>query len=174
MGGSRGNNAGKFYVPSGAPQFPIPPGYSLGANNTQGTGYFAQANGFPLYVWFSVAGDANTGAPVYVNSFYIADATNITVTGYSDYGHTPIATLLIPNVSFTPELVTLNWAGVEELDFTGGSGFYVNDIQVNEVSAAPGPIPGAGLLSYIALGLLGVGSVGWKRLNKRCAELATA
>jgi hypothetical protein len=32
-------------------------------------------------------------------------------------------------------------------------------------SAAPGPIPGAGLLSYLALGLLGLGSMGWKRLR---------
>ena len=55
--------------------------------------------------------------------------------------------------------------GCGELDFTGGSGFYVNDIQVNEVNAAPGPIPGAGLLSYIALGLFGVGSVGWRWLR---------
>jgi hypothetical protein len=35
------------------------------------------------------------------------------------------------------------------------------------LQAAPGPIPGAGLLSYIALGLLGVGSIGWKRLRMR-------
>jgi hypothetical protein len=28
--------------------------------------------------------------------------------------------------------------------------------------AAPGPIPGSGLLSYIALGLLGLGSMAWK------------
>jgi hypothetical protein len=32
-------------------------------------------------------------------------------------------------------------------------------------SPVPGPIPGAGLLSYIALGLLGLGSYGWKRLR---------
>ncbi len=29
--------------------------------------------------------------------------------------------------------------------------------------AAPGPIPGAGLLSYIALGVLGLGSAAWRR-----------
>jgi len=31
---------------------------------------------------------------------------------------------------------------------------------------APGPIPGAGLLSYLALGLLGLSSVGWKRFRQ--------
>jgi len=164
QGGSRGNNAGKFYVPSGAPQFPIPPGYSLGAFNTQGTGDFAQSNGFPLYFWFSAAGDSSTGAPDYVNSFYIADATNITVTGYSDYGVTPIPgdTLVIPNVSFTPELVTLNWAGVEQLSFTGGNFFYVNDIRVNEV-AVPEP---ASLLVF-GSGLIGLAAVGSRRKRLR-------
>jgi hypothetical protein len=34
-----------------------------------------------------------------------------------------------------------------------------------ELSQAPGPIPGAGLLSYIALALLGLGSAAWKRLR---------
>jgi hypothetical protein len=34
------------------------------------------------------------------------------------------------------------------------------------VTPAPGPIPGAGALSYVALGLLGLGSMGWKRLRK--------
>jgi hypothetical protein len=34
------------------------------------------------------------------------------------------------------------------------------------VDPVPGPIPGAGLLSYIALGLLGLGSIGWKRLQQ--------
>jgi hypothetical protein len=31
---------------------------------------------------------------------------------------------------------------------------------------APGPIPGAGLLSYLALAILGLGSIRWKRLRK--------
>jgi hypothetical protein len=41
---------------------------------------------------------------------------------------------------------------------------FVADVSVQAV-AAPGPIPGAGLLSYIALGLIGLGSYGWKRLR---------
>jgi hypothetical protein len=32
--------------------------------------------------------------------------------------------------------------------------------------ASPGPIPGAGLLSYIALGAIGLGCAGWKKLRK--------
>jgi hypothetical protein len=166
QGGTRGNNASKLYIPSGAPQFPIPPGYTLGAHNTQGTGDFAQSNGFPLYFWFSAAGNSATGAPVDVNSFYIADATNITVTAYSDYGVTPIPgdTLVIPNVSFTPELVTLNWAGVEQLSFTGGSGFYVNDIEVN--AAVPEPSTWAMMI----LGFLGLGFMAYrKKSNLRLA-----
>jgi hypothetical protein len=38
---------------------------------------------------------------------------------------------------------------------------------VFSTDAAPGPIPGAGLLSYLALGLFGLGSYGWKRLRAR-------
>jgi hypothetical protein len=38
-------------------------------------------------------------------------------------------------------------------------------VEISFVSAAPGPIPGAGLLSYLTLGLLGLGSYGWKRLR---------
>jgi hypothetical protein len=39
-------------------------------------------------------------------------------------------------------------------------------VNLTTADPAPGPIPGAGFLSYIALGLLGLGSFGWKRLGK--------
>jgi hypothetical protein len=55
------------------------------------------------------------------------------------------------------------------LQFSGNSGnqcIGLDDVSIELVRlAVPGPIPGAGLLSYIALGLLGLGSYGWKRLR---------
>jgi probable HAF family extracellular repeat protein len=41
-------------------------------------------------------------------------------------------------------------------------GFSVN---AADLGAAPGPVPGSGLLSFFAIGLLGLGSYGWKRLR---------
>jgi hypothetical protein len=40
-------------------------------------------------------------------------------------------------------------------------------MDITLASAAPGTIPGAGLLSYIALGILRLGSMGWKGLRQR-------
>jgi hypothetical protein len=34
------------------------------------------------------------------------------------------------------------------------------------VCRSPGPLPGGGLLSYVALGAIGVGTAAWKRLRK--------
>jgi hypothetical protein len=42
----------------------------------------------------------------------------------------------------------------------------IDDVSFNAV-AAPGPIPGSGLLCYIALAILGLGSAGWKRRRHR-------
>ena len=39
------------------------------------------------------------------------------------------------------------------------------DLSNVTITSAPGSIPGTGLLSYLALGLLGLGSYGWKRLR---------
>jgi hypothetical protein len=102
----------------------------------------------------------------------------------STVGPYTVGDLLTPGVS--PPFYGLGPGGVW---FNTGSGFEVlnssgaNDYIENVSSsgdatfccvlvidtltpvAAPGPIPGAGLLSYLALGLLGLGSMGWKRLR---------
>jgi hypothetical protein len=37
---------------------------------------------------------------------------------------------------------------------------------VDGIPPAPGPIPGAGVLSYVAIGLVGLGATGLKRLRR--------
>jgi len=172
MGNGRGNNSGKIYVPTGGPSFPIPTGQSLGSNNTQFTGDFAQGNGFPLYFWFGAPGSTSsvpaTGVPVFMNSFYIAGASGITVNGYSDLGTTLIDSMFIPSSSGV-EQITLDWAGIEQLSFTGGSGFYVNDIEVNDPVSTT-PLPAALPLFATGLGLMGL--LG-RRRRRRGAAVAT-
>jgi hypothetical protein len=62
-------------------------------------------------------------------------------------------------------LYGVNASGQIVGDIGGNSGGFV-------FNPAPGPIPGTGPLSYISLGLLGLGSVGWKRLRQRVDTLA--
>jgi hypothetical protein len=74
------------------------------------------------------------------------------------------------NQPYTLEM--LSFTGVSgNLTFTdpGPSDQIGNLLDNVVVNAAPGPIPGAGLLSYIALGLFGFGSMGWKRLRQQGA-----
>jgi hypothetical protein len=46
--------------------------------------------------------------------------------------------------------------------------FSFTSLQVTDLTLnpAPGPIPGVGLLSYLGIGLIGLGSYGWKRLRQ--------
>jgi hypothetical protein len=175
MGNGRGNNAAKIYLPTGGPSFPIPTGQTLGFNNTQFTGDYATGNGFPLYFWFGLPGSTGTtpaiGVPVLLNSFYIAGGAGFTVTGYSDLGVTPIDSMVIPTASGVQQLM-LNWAGIEQISISGGSGFYVNDITVNVPVAVPGPVAGAGLPGLVVAcgGLLGW----WRRKRTGFVALAAA
>jgi hypothetical protein len=176
MGGTHGNNAGKMYIPSGAPQFALPGSAggppalngtetALGNHNTQGTGYFAQSNGFPLYFWFGSPGTASAqgapGAVSILNSLYLADAgVGVTITGYSDFGITPVDSYTLTSaISFTPQQIVLDWTNIEYVAISGGSGFYVNDIEVNDSLATP--LPAA--LPLFATGLGALALLGWRR-----------
>jgi hypothetical protein len=64
----------------------------------------------------------------------------------------------------------LNWAGIEQISISGGSGFYVNDIAVNVPVATPGPVAGAGLPGLV---LACGGLLGWWR-RKRTGSVALA
>jgi hypothetical protein len=72
---------------------------------------------------------------------------------------------VIPNNSGVQQVV-LNWAGIEQLSLTGGSNFYVNDIEVNDASPVPGPIAGAGLPGLL---LASGGLLGWWRRRQKIA-----
>jgi hypothetical protein len=171
QGGSRGNNASKLYVPGGQ-TFPLPTMGSetmLGQNNQLYTGDFAQSNGFPLYFWFGASATSSVGVAEFLNGFDIAGGSgNVTVTGYSDLGITPIPgdtmTVTLPGNAVLP--LSLGWSGVEQISITGGSGFYVNDIEVND-AVAPAPLIGHGLLIALAIGGILFGSRLLERRKRR-------
>jgi hypothetical protein len=171
MGDGRGNNAAKIYLPSGAPSFPVPPGQTVGSHNTQGTGDYAQSNGFPLYFWFGNPGNTTTtpavGVPVFLDSFYLSGGTGsvLTVTGYSDLGVTPIDTTTVTGTGL--QQVTLDWAGIEQISISGGRTFYVNDIEINDAVVAPAPLIGHGLLVVLAIGGVLSGSRLLERSKRR-------
>jgi hypothetical protein len=189
---TQGNNSSKIYVPTGAPSFPLPTGQTLGAGNNYGTGDYATNSSYPLYFAFSnPTYDVNCGfncqtiTPVAVtlNSFYVADvpAGGFRVLGYN--GLPNQGGTLIPGDNFvytqaigsTPIQITLNWTGVDYVDIVGvssgtcfagyacTSGFYLNDIAVNDpVSAVPEPSTWAMLI----LGFAGIGFMAYRRKSK--------
>ena len=73
--------------------------------------------------------------------------------------------------SFTQESFAFVGTGNDTLTFKA-----VNDpaywfVDAVSVEAAPGPVPGAGLLSYLTLGLVGLCSASWNRWRKRVLAL---
>jgi probable HAF family extracellular repeat protein len=92
---------------------------------------------------------------------------NTSVNGINNMGEIVGPGFLYKNGSFTP-YGSAN--GINDLGQIVGRYTDSNGVQVGFLyDPAPGLIPGAGLLSYIALGLLGIGSYGWRRLRAAAA-----
>jgi len=72
---------------------------------------------------------------------------------------------LLGTVGVDPANTILQFAFQNDPGYFGLSDVSVTFEGSASLAAAPGPIPGTGLLSYIALGLLGLGSYGWKRVR---------
>jgi hypothetical protein len=164
--GGQGNNGSKIYYTAGG-NFPIPAGQTLGANMNGYSGDYATGS-FPLYFDFSDP-TGTTAAAVTLNSLYISSApsTGFTILGYSDLGHTLVDTYTTTaNLGISPTQVTLDWTGIEYVDIVAStpgtcwagyacaSGFYVNDIEVNDpLPAVPEPMT----ISLLETGLIGLG-----------------
>jgi hypothetical protein len=176
-GGGQGNNAGKVYAAeAGVPSFALPTTGSettLGTHQGLNTGDFAQANGFPLYFWFS--------SPVaLLNAISLADvsSTTLTILGYSglaNQGGTLLDSLtIVSTIGTTGQKITLNWTNIGAIyivDSSTGtcfaghacdSGFYVNDVEVNDPTVTP--LPAA--LPLFATGLGALGLLGWRRKRR--------
>ncbi len=159
-----GNNSGKIYMSAGA-MFPIPTGQTLGQNQSGYSGDYSTSSGYPLYFAFSnPTYDTNCGfncqtitaAPVTMDSLYFTGGASATITGYSDLGHTVIDTKTVTVPGGSPQQIVLDWTGIEEIAISG-SGYYVNDIEVNDPFSSPVPEPaslvlfGSGLLALTGL-----------------------
>jgi hypothetical protein len=190
-GGGTGNNAQKIYIPTGAPQFTIPTGYTQGTSNNVFTGDFAQANGFPLYFWFAqpTFGAGGVTQPTSVNMLNGLDLASapatLTILGYNGLANQ--GGTLIPGDVFTigtaigttPRTITLDWANVTAIYFVdsatgtcfGGyacdSQFYVNNIEVNDAVPLPGTVA---LFGSVLAG--GLGMSAWRNRRRSAGAIS--
>jgi hypothetical protein len=162
-----GNNGGKIYTTAGG-LFPIPTGQVLGQNEN---GYSGDYNlgSYPMYFAFSnPTYDNNCGFncntitqdPVTLDSLYLSGAVaGDTITGYSDLGHTVIDTITLTGSGL--QKIQLDWTGIEEVSISG-SGYYLNDIEVNDPLPAATPEPSS--LILLGTGLLGISVIVRRKL----------
>jgi len=172
MAPGMGNNGGKIYMSSGA-LFPIPAGQTLGQNQSGYSGDYAANSTFPVYFMFSnPTYDTNCGfncntitpVPVTVDSLYLFGlVAGATITGYSDLGHTAIDTMTLTGSGL--QQAKLDWAGIDEIAITGGSGFYLNDIEVND--PIPSPVPEPGSLILLGSGLLALAGLAKRKVCRK-------
>jgi hypothetical protein len=136
-------------------------------------------SGFPSYANLGPSGSPGSltqsfmlpSAGQYDLSFFLANGPQGnagTVMFSASINGNALLTLNDPAPSgFSPQILAFTGnAGTNTLTFSFRDDPDFLGLTQIEVSAAPGPIPGAGLLSYLALGLLGVGSAGWKKLAR--------
>jgi hypothetical protein len=171
-------------LPSGGNQFTLSP-YDPPANFSvleQNSSYVSQAIPAGNYLLSFFVQNPNPGTTEADYRVFSYSDGNITNSGPNFHNAVLVTGQAYEQITFN---FTTNNAGSFEVDFvndmstfngTGNSAPSTDLVTFADVTlvAAPGPIPGAGLLSYLAIGALGIISVGWKRLNKGGAKLAIA
>jgi hypothetical protein len=140
-----------------------------------GTGSFSNnPSGSTIAFFLSGAGDTmdvKAGFDTGFSFFYAAAlAGSVGVFSGLDGTGTELASLSLPTTTSPYTVwdpIGVAFSGVAESVVFGGSANFIgfDDITLGSVTPEPasGPIPGAGLLSYIALGLLAIGSAVRKR-----------